>query len=52
MWQITLFNDKWFRIGGEGITTTLTQAIAELIYMEEIKSIDEIREIFYFGLDK
>ena len=47
MWQITDKNGQVYRVSTE--STTLEQAIAELIYFDNIKSINDIREIFYFG---
>ena len=48
MWDITLMDGRVFEnIGNE--STTLSQAIAELIWYDEIKSIDEIRAVQFWG---
>ena len=48
MWNIKIFDGReYIGLGIEGMT--LTQVIAELIYFNDIKSIDEICEIIYCG---
>ncbi len=47
MWQITDKYGQVYKIGTE--STTLEQAIAELIYFDDIKSINDIKEVYYWG---
>ena len=48
MWDITRMDGVVFEnLGNEN--TTLSQVIAELIYFDHIKSIDDIRAVQFWG---